>query len=467
MRNVLLLALLAPVGAAVAADGPVTGPAVVSMLEGLGYSAELDRDGAGDPLVLTRAGGLDYAIYFYDCSDDACEALQFRIGLDLENGTTHEVINEFNRGYRYVRSFLDEEADPFLLMDVEMTHADHSAQFNTHLGIWEDLLDAFTLAVGFRQEGEDLAGDRDRVAWPVAPQLGSFLAYDSTYTSVTHDGSDQSAEISATGLARIAVEEDGEGGFLQRWSSSDTQVELNGLPPEAAAAFEGAITAMDGIVLEARLDQDGHFVSLANLDQVALAYRQVVQVMFDDINASLPVEGGAGSGEVDVSGMLDLLASPQVLERQLAELPVAYNFPSGGGLVPGREYAYQDEGTSPLGGDVIPMNNSMLLRSSSEVPGHYEMEWTLLPDPDAMWGAIDGAARQLLGNMAADDTEAGEQLEQAMAELGEDAAFTTTVRYRIDAATGIVHRMEHVSTKRFGGREEVETNLLVLREPAD
>ena len=462
MRNVLLLALLAPVGAAVAADGPVTGSAVVSMLEGLGYSAELDRDGAGDPLVLTRAGGLDYAIYFYDCSDDACEALQFRIGLDLENGTTHEVINEFNRGYRYVRSFLDEEADPFLLMDVEMTHADRSAQFNTHLGIWEDLLDAFTLAVGFRQEGEDLAGDRDRVAWPVAPQLGSFLAYDSTYTSVTHDGSDQSAEISATGLARIAVEEDGEGGFLQRWSSSDTQVELNGLPPEAAAAFEGAITAMDGIVLEARLDQHGHFVSLANLDQVALAYRQVVQVMFDDINASLPVEGGAGSGEVDVSGMLDLLASPQVLERRAAK-----NFPPGGGGGRGGSSPPPPGAPPRLGGDVIPMNNSMLLRPSSEVPGHYEMEWTLRPDPDAMGGAIAGAARQLLGNMAADDTEAGEQLEQAMAELGEDAAFTTTVRYRIDAATGIVHRMEHVSTKRFGGREEVETNLLVLREPAD
>lgn len=462
MRYALMLALLAPTSAAIAADGLVTGPAVIAMLEDLGYRAELDRDGAGDPLVLTRARGLDYRIYFYDCRDDACEALQFQIGLDLDDGTTHEVVNGFNRGYRYARGYLDDEADPFLKMDVEMNHADHAAQFRTHLGIWEELLDAYTRAVGFRGEAEDLADDRERIAWPVAPQLGAFLDYDSTYTSVTREESGAPIGVSVSGQVRIAVEELGDGGFLQRWTSSDTHVELEGLPPEMAHAFQAAITAMDGVGLEARLDQDGHFVSLANLQEVEPAYSRAIRAMFAYMRNAMG-EAGLEPDNESLTGILDVLTSPDVLAQQLAELPAAYNFPSGGGLVPGREYVYQDEGASPLGGHVIPMNNSMLLLASREVPGHYEMEWTLVPDPAASWAAVDGTARELLQGMAGDDAEAAAQLEQAMAELGQDASFDTTVRYRIDAATGIVHRMEHVATKRYGGREEVETSVLTLR----
>lgn len=100
--------------------------------------------------------------------------------------------------------------------------------------------------------------------------------------------------------------------------------------------------------------------------------------------------------------------------------PVAYNFPAGGGLQLDREYAYQDEGASPFGGETIPMNNTML--------------------PGAL-------------------------LEQEMEALGRDAHFSTTVTYRIDPCTGVVQHMEHVATKRFGGKEEIETSVLWLREP--
>lgn len=57
MKYAVLLALLAPASMACAADGLVTGPTVLSLLEQAGYSAALDEDGVDDPLILTAAAG--------------------------------------------------------------------------------------------------------------------------------------------------------------------------------------------------------------------------------------------------------------------------------------------------------------------------------------------------------------------------------------------------------------------------
>lgn len=54
---------------------------------------------------------------------------------------------------------------------------------------------------------------------------------------------------------------------------------------------------------------------------------------------------------------------------------------------------------------------------------------------------------------------------QEMEALGRDTHFSTTVTYRIDPCTGVVQHMEHVATKRFGGKEEIETSVLSLRQP--
>lgn len=143
----LVLALAAPVSMAAGRDGLVTGPDVVAMLDDLGYSATLTRDGAGDPLVRMQTQNLVAYIHFYDCNEGACEAIQFRLGVDLPLGTTMDVVNDFNSSYRYARVYLDDEDDPFLVMDVEMAHADHRRQFETHLGVWEGLLARFTEAV--------------------------------------------------------------------------------------------------------------------------------------------------------------------------------------------------------------------------------------------------------------------------------------------------------------------------------
>ncbi|MGY0559925.1 YbjN domain-containing protein [Luteimonas sp. A277] len=464
MKYAALLALFAPLSVAVA-GGPVTGPEVMTLLEEVGHSAELDQDGVGDPLILTGVGELGYRIYFYDCEDGACEALQFRLGLDLADGATADMVNDFNRDYRYGRSFLDAESDPFLLMDVEMTHADHASQLRTHLGIWEGLVDSFTRAMDFHRNGG--SWEEERIAWPMAPLPGGSLLYDSSHASVNASDAGR-VEIRSSGLTRIWLE-DGDAdadGYLQRWMSSQTSVDVEGAPAELEEVLSNAIRAFDGIVLEVELDDEGHYTAIANLEQIQPLYRETMRGMFTNLGAAL-MEGNVvdevSAGMAGMESMLDALTAPQVLEGQLAELLVAYNFPAGGGLQLDREYAYQDEGASPFGGETIPMNNTMLLRASQQVPGHYELVWTIVPDPEATWSVIGAAARHLIGGVVDGHEGADELIDRELEALGRDASFSTTVTYRIDPFTGVVQHMEHVATKRFGGKEEVETSVLALR----
>lgn len=140
---------------AIAADGMgVTGAEVVGILQAQGYRAKLEKDSEGDPLVRTGMSGVNVDLFFYDCADDRCGSLQFRVGLDLEQGSTPATINGFNSGYRYASAYLDEERDPFLQMDFEVLHASHAEHIASHVDLWQEVLDAFLRVTGFRGAGD-------------------------------------------------------------------------------------------------------------------------------------------------------------------------------------------------------------------------------------------------------------------------------------------------------------------------
>lgn len=159
----LAAALAAVPPSAPAAEGRgITGPELVDILQEEGYRAKLDTDGEGDPMVSSRMGGLDIFVYFYDCTPaKRCGSLQFSVGLDLADGTTHEVINEFNTSFRYVRAFLDHEMDPFMQYDFEVLHTDHVPFITSQMAMWEDLLDEFTRATGFDESRTPDDGPED------------------------------------------------------------------------------------------------------------------------------------------------------------------------------------------------------------------------------------------------------------------------------------------------------------------
>jgi hypothetical protein len=125
--RVFLSALAVALGAAPAAAAAndliaASDPAgLVQALRDAGYPAELDTDGAGDPLIRTSFAGYTGSIYFYGCAPetrDGCESVQFRAGLDRKTPMAPELVNEIVRKYRYTALWLDKDGDPWVNFDL-------------------------------------------------------------------------------------------------------------------------------------------------------------------------------------------------------------------------------------------------------------------------------------------------------------------------------------------------------------
>ncbi len=151
VAGLIAAAMLAAPAKAADEGRRVTGPQVAKLLQDMGYRATVGVDGEGDPKVDTAMGGVNVSVYFYDCVDGACGSLQLSIGLDLDDGTTHAVINAFNRRKRYSHAYLDDENDPFLAYDFEVLHTDFDAHVRSQVDLWESLLADFLVATGYRQ----------------------------------------------------------------------------------------------------------------------------------------------------------------------------------------------------------------------------------------------------------------------------------------------------------------------------
>ena len=115
---------------------------LVQIIRDLGYRAIAKTDGIGDPMIETSVNGTDTAIFFYGCRDNAnCTTLLFKVGYDLEDGTTLEKVNAWNSENLYGRAYLDDEQDPWLEMTVNMLDGVTRKNF-------EDTFDWWDVAVG-------------------------------------------------------------------------------------------------------------------------------------------------------------------------------------------------------------------------------------------------------------------------------------------------------------------------------
>lgn len=113
----------------------------------LGYKATLEKDSVGDPIIRSKAAGINFSILFYDCTDNRdCESLQFSAGFNLADGTSTQSMNEWNRAKRYGKAHIDDENDPFLRYDFNFGGAGAGISMTTfeeNFEIWESLLNDF------------------------------------------------------------------------------------------------------------------------------------------------------------------------------------------------------------------------------------------------------------------------------------------------------------------------------------
>lgn len=124
---------------------------LVRALQKDGYAAKLGTDKVGDPMITSGVSGTAFQIFFYNCtSHKACATVTFHSGYDLKTNIGLEKINEWNRGKRFGRAYLDKENDPILEMDVDLDDGGVShALFIDNIQFWASVLDDFEKFIGY------------------------------------------------------------------------------------------------------------------------------------------------------------------------------------------------------------------------------------------------------------------------------------------------------------------------------
>jgi Putative bacterial sensory transduction regulator len=123
---------------------------LVTIIQALGFQARLDKDNVGDPMIRSSAGGVEFNITFYGCTKNKrCQSLRFASGYDLADGTTLEVLEDWNEEQRFASAYLDSEDDPWLQMDVNTAGGITTTNFEKNFELWQSMMADFEEHVGF------------------------------------------------------------------------------------------------------------------------------------------------------------------------------------------------------------------------------------------------------------------------------------------------------------------------------
>jgi hypothetical protein len=149
---VLALAVAAPAAHTqmVRAQDPQS---LVNALQAGGYAAKLGTDKVGDPMITSGVNGTSFQIFFYNCTDHKeCATVTFHSGYDFNTAPPLELMNEWNRGERFGRGYLDKENDPIIEMDLDLDDGGVAPLlFIDNIEFWASILSKFEKHIGYRK----------------------------------------------------------------------------------------------------------------------------------------------------------------------------------------------------------------------------------------------------------------------------------------------------------------------------
>ena len=125
---------------------------LADIIQSLGYRAKLETDNVGDPVIHSSAAGAEFQIQTFGCDSDShdnCKLLLFKVGFDLEEGTTLESMNDWNEQVLVGRAYIDDEMDPWLEWAVNMDGGVTEKNFAESFDWWETALAQFLDHINF------------------------------------------------------------------------------------------------------------------------------------------------------------------------------------------------------------------------------------------------------------------------------------------------------------------------------
>ena len=164
LASIVLLGLGLSAGAQaqtlVSAEDPT---ALVAIIRELGFQAKLEQDNVGDPVIRSSSNGVDFRIYFYECKNNKrCKSLHFSVGYDLADGSSLDAVQAWNADKRFASAYLDDEADPFLQMDINTEGGITQKNFENTFELWQSLKGEFEQFIGWHDKPQRVSSAPSR-----------------------------------------------------------------------------------------------------------------------------------------------------------------------------------------------------------------------------------------------------------------------------------------------------------------
>ena len=152
--------MAAPVISALALAGPVSAQTLVDATDpatimefARGYgSALMERDDAGDPMIVGRIDGTRYAVLFYGCQGGVrCTSIQLLASWANPGDFTLAQVNEWNLSRNFGRAYLDGEGDPVLDFIINLDGGVTARNLDDSFDWWRVILGEFTAMLDMPQ----------------------------------------------------------------------------------------------------------------------------------------------------------------------------------------------------------------------------------------------------------------------------------------------------------------------------
>ena len=122
-------------------DGGVTAQEVAEVMRARKMPVELTTDKDGDPLINSNASGRKFGVYFYQCKNKRCTAIQFSAGFQGAEDKAARIA-EWNRTKRFGRAYLD-GATVYVEMDMDMEHGATTEAVANNFERWAAVVEQF------------------------------------------------------------------------------------------------------------------------------------------------------------------------------------------------------------------------------------------------------------------------------------------------------------------------------------
>lgn len=131
----------------------VTAELVVTALHNAGarrFSTSIDS--LGDPQIEAETDGLSFDVLFYDCEDEACQKVPFRVEFQDDETTAEEargMMGKWNREWVFGKAYIDDDGNMTLEHAIYARDGVTRANLQRNADLWVELVEDFSAAIGW------------------------------------------------------------------------------------------------------------------------------------------------------------------------------------------------------------------------------------------------------------------------------------------------------------------------------